>query len=416
MGDFDENAPWGEGPERERLANATAVGTVPNDEEAGVSGGDGVRATLPQLCARVASLHCLARKLAALEREVPARFARMQRSQGVGETFVPGDGGDGGDGGTDRVANFDPTNPYAPKRRGVWFDGLLDGARQTLSSCSRKVADYVACKVVYWDLRRLFIEGLYRVGVGGGERAGAVAARLEAALSEIAERLPGAAAPAGSPRSDTNENDDDAYCASARDEVVHALLRATTQGYMWVMLDGGVGRVFAETDAAALEEDLFCFRDLFLAGGEGVPEPTVDAVMRRADRLLMVMSLDTPTLCDAYLEQEAADRSRGTRRGRGRARRVAGRRRDRRRAGRRRRVRRQHPAPRAVPPRGSRGEQVFKGALPPPQGGRGERDEHRQGEGKQRRGVLPRKGQRRAKRRRVTRRAERRAFVDEERI
>ena len=166
--------------------------------------------------------------------------------------------------------------------------------------------------MVYWDLRRLFIEGLYRVGVGGGERAGAVAARLEAALSEIAERLPGAAAPAGSPpRSDINENDDDAYCASARDEVVHALLRATIQGYMWVMLDGGVGRVFAETDAAALEEDLFCFRDLFVAGGEGVPEPTVDAVMRRADRLLMVMSLDTPTLCDAYLEQEAADRSRG---------------------------------------------------------------------------------------------------------
>ena len=328
-GDFDENAPWGEGPERERqrelsINPATAVGTVPNDEEAGgVSGGDGVRATLPQLCARVASLHFLARKLAALEREVPARFARMQRSQGVGcETLGfrdPGDGGDGGGdvgGDGDAYANFDPTNPYAPKRRGVWFDGLLDGARQTLSSCSRKVADYVACKVVYWDLRRLFIEGLYRVGVGGGERAGAVAARLEAALSEIAERLPGAAcAPAG-PRSDTNENENensghDAYCASARDEVVHALLRATTQGYMWVMLDGGVGRVFAETDAAALEEDLFCFRDLFVAGGEGVPEPTVDAVMRRADRLLMVMSLDTPTLCDAYLEQEAADRSRG---------------------------------------------------------------------------------------------------------
>ena len=85
----------------------------------------------------------------------------------------------------------------------------------------------------------------------------------------------------------------------------------------------------AFADAAALEEDRFCFRDLFLAGGEGVPEPTVDAVMRRADRLLMVMSLDTPTLCDAYLEQEAADRSRGDPTGAGGLAAVAGRRRDR---------------------------------------------------------------------------------------
>jgi hypothetical protein len=316
-GDFDESAPWGEGPERMMMTIGGAVWNgigVPNDDAGGVFDGDGVSATLPQLCARVASLHFLMRKLAALEREVPARFAKMQRSQGVGETFVPGDDGDG-----DVYENFDPTNPYAPKRRGVWFDGLLDGARQTLSSCSRKVADYIACKVVYWDLRRLFIEGLYRGGVQNGERADAVVARLEAALSEIAERLPGAEPSEPSENVDSNattsktrrSDSEDAYCASARDEVVHALLRATTQGYMWVMLDGGVGRVFAENDAAALEEDLFCFRDLFVAGGEGVPEPTVDAVMRRADRLLMVMSLDTPTLCDAYLEQEALDRERG---------------------------------------------------------------------------------------------------------
>ena len=305
-GDFDEDAPWGEGPEREALETpAGDAGNVPNASEGGTFAGDGVRATLPQLCARVASLHFLMHELAALEREVPARFAKMQRLQGAGETSVAGDDGD-----ADAYETFDPANPYAPKKRGVWFDGLLDGARQTLSSCSRKVADYIACKVVYWDLRRLFIEGLYRVGVRGGERAAAVVARLEAALTEIAQRLPGAEAGSGDAERDSASKDD-AYCASARDEVVHALLRATAQGYMWVMLDGGVGRVFAENDAAALEEDLFCFRDLFVAGGEGVPEPTVDAVMRRADRLLMVMSLDTRTLCDTYLEQEAGDRERG---------------------------------------------------------------------------------------------------------
>ena len=322
-GDFDEDAPWGEGPEREREGpaergsgaagedrNVSVSNSNDRDRDRDVFGGfsEGARATLPQLCARVASLHFLTNELAALECEVPARFAKMQRSQGVGETWD--DEKDGEAFPKDAYANFDPTNPYAPKRPGVWFDGLLDGARQTLASCSRKVADYVAYKVVYWDLRRLFIEGLYRGGVEHGERAGAVVARLEAALSEIAERLPsGGASSERYPRDETA--DENAYLTRARDEVVHALLRATAQGLMWVMLDGGVGRVFAEGDAAALEEDLFRFRDLFVAGGEGVPEPTVDAVMRRVDRLVTVMSLDTPTLCDAYLEQEARDREKG---------------------------------------------------------------------------------------------------------
>ena len=148
---------------------------------------------------------------------------------------------------------------------------------------------------------------MYRGGVADGERAFSVVARLEAALSEIAERLPD-----GGGSNDTNEDTSrtsdtsltSTASSEARDSVVHALLRATAQGYMWVMLDGGVGRVFGAGDSSALEEDLLELKELFTAGGEGVPEPAVKAVMKRAERLLMLMSLDTNTLCDAYLEQE----------------------------------------------------------------------------------------------------------------
>ena len=45
-----------------------------------------------------------------------------------------------------------------------------------------RVADYIACRTVFWDLRQLFIEGLYRVGVSGGERLDAVVGRLEPGL------------------------------------------------------------------------------------------------------------------------------------------------------------------------------------------------------------------------------------------
>jgi hypothetical protein len=102
-GDFDEEAPWGEG------AESLAAGRFP----VGVAAG-GAAATLPQLCSRVASLHFLRLRLAEIEREVPARFAQMQR--GVG-------GGGGGD---------------EDKAR-AWLEGLLDGARQTLASCALKV-------------------------------------------------------------------------------------------------------------------------------------------------------------------------------------------------------------------------------------------------------------------------------------
>mgnify|MGYP000114018317 CR=1 FL=1 len=107
----------------------------------------------------------------------------MQRARGVDETHASE--------AHEVYEIYDPTNPYVAKNTTVWFDGLLDGARQTLTSCQAKVADYVACKIVYWDLRDFFVDGLYRGGVKKGERAFSVVQRLEAALREVARRLPG---------------------------------------------------------------------------------------------------------------------------------------------------------------------------------------------------------------------------------
>ena len=116
-GDFDEGAEWGAGPER------LAVGQFPT--EAATARGGGTAATVPQLCSRMASLHFLQHRLGAIEAEVPLRYATMQRALGGG-----------GGAGVEHVT--------------AWLDGLLDGARQTLASCGHKVADYIACKMVYW--------------------------------------------------------------------------------------------------------------------------------------------------------------------------------------------------------------------------------------------------------------------------
>ena len=268
-GEADETAPWGAGPERlgPRGAAASADGgQTPGGADADVRGVGSPVASVAESCAKLASLHFLRRKLDELEREVPARYAAMRASSGASDT---------------------------PPDASTWLDGLLDGARQTTRSCAKKIANHLACKIVYWDLRGLFIDGLYRVGVRGGVRARAVVSRLEAALCEVADRLPGDAG------------------VDARAEVASALLRAAAQGWTRVMLDGGPGRAFAETDHAALEEDLEEIRELFLAGGDGVPAPEVTAATRAAERLLVVMSLEFDVVRDAYVEAEAKDAAAG---------------------------------------------------------------------------------------------------------
>ena len=63
-----------------------------------------------------------------------------------------------------------------------------------------------------------------------------------------------------------------------------------------MLLDGGPGRVFGDADNEALEEDLCALKDLFVAGGDGVPAEVVSAETKRADQLLMLMALDTTTV------------------------------------------------------------------------------------------------------------------------
>ena len=258
-GDFHEDAAWGSGPER--LAAQRPPLMLPSSGR-----GAGITATIPQLCCRFASLHFLRERLAAIEREVPGRYIEMQRACG----------------GVAEMAEMH-----------AWLEGLLGGARQTINSCADKVADYVACKTVYWDLRDLFIEGLYRVGVEGGEPMSAVVSRLGAALRAITANLPTA--------SDVE----------ARDLMASALLRAAVKGWTRVMLDGGPGRVFGEGDNDALDEDLLALKNLFLADGDGLSEEVVFTETSRADQLLKLMSLDTKTMVGNYEEAEERDKAQG---------------------------------------------------------------------------------------------------------
>ena len=64
---------------------------------------------------------------------------------------------------------------------------------------------------------------------------------------------------------------------------------------------------FRGGDLEALEEDLNEIRETFLAGGPACPRHEVAAVFRAPDRLLVVMSLDTDTLCRMYSEAQVRE-------------------------------------------------------------------------------------------------------------
>ena len=146
----------------------------------------------------------------------------------------------------------------------TWLDGLLDGARQTTRSCAKnreppRVQDRV-------------------LGPRGSSSMVCTAWGCEEGSARARWSL-------------------DSRRRSARWRIDSRETRESTRERRWrrrfrrrpradgrgSCSDGGPGRAFAETDHAALEEDLEEIRELFLAGGDGVPAPEVTAATRAAE-------------------------------------------------------------------------------------------------------------------------------------
>ncbi|XP_043689264.1 protein unc-13 homolog isoform X2 [Telopea speciosissima] len=150
---------------------------------------------------------------------------------------------------------------------------IFNNIRRTIVDAINKFCDFTGARVVFWDLRDTFLFLLYRGNVES--------ARLESVLPQLDTAL-------------------DQICAliadTLRDQIVLSVCRASLEGYVWVLLDGGPSRVFSDTDIQMLQEDLNMLKDFFVADGEGLPQSVVEKEANLALQIIKLYSLDTETV------------------------------------------------------------------------------------------------------------------------
>ncbi|KAK4389327.1 protein unc-13 [Sesamum angolense] len=153
------------------------------------------------------------------------------------------------------------------------FVATLDCIRDSAANAIRKTSDFLGTKIVFWDMRDSFLYYLYHGGVEGNRLDG-VLPQFDSVLNNICGLI------------------DD----TIRDLVVSNIWKASLEGFMWVLLDGGPSRAFSDTDITMIEEDFNMLKDLFVADGEGLPRSLVEEQAKFYHQILNLFSLKTESL------------------------------------------------------------------------------------------------------------------------
>ncbi|KAM0859118.1 hypothetical protein ACQ4PT_047402 [Festuca glaucescens] len=96
-----------------------------------------------------------------------------------------------------------------------------------------------------------------------------------------------------------------------RNRAITALMKATFDGFLLVLLAGGPLRAFTCQDSQIIENDFRSLRDLFLADGDGLPEELVDKASSQVKNVLPLLRADSESLIERYKRMMAASASKG---------------------------------------------------------------------------------------------------------
>lgn len=77
-----------------------------------------------------------------------------------------------------------------------------------------------------------------------------------------------------------------------------ALLQASMDDFVRVLLDGGPSRVFSQEDSRMLDEDLHLLKDFFIASGDGLPHGVVESSLAPVQQIANLYSLGTRTVIE----------------------------------------------------------------------------------------------------------------------
>eukprot|EP00252_Welwitschia_mirabilis_P018278 TRINITY_DN4060_c0_g1_i1.p1 TRINITY_DN4060_c0_g1~~TRINITY_DN4060_c0_g1_i1.p1 ORF type:complete len:963 (-),score=237.41 TRINITY_DN4060_c0_g1_i1:241-3129(-) len=141
----------------------------------------------------------------------------------------------------------------------------------------QQLCEVVGYKVVFYDLSSPLWDSLYSGGIANA-RIGPFLEKLESKLEAIANTVN----------------------TKVRIRVVTALMKASFDGFLLVLLGGGPSRAFLKSDSMAIEEDFMALKDLFKADGDGLPEELVEKAASPVTQILPLFALDSEDLIDNF--------------------------------------------------------------------------------------------------------------------
>ncbi|KAL1834842.1 hypothetical protein ACET3Z_004493 [Daucus carota] len=153
------------------------------------------------------------------------------------------------------------------------FVATFDSLRDTAADAIKRTCEFIGARVVFWDMRDTFLFRLYRGSVGSA-RFDNILPNFDTVLNNICDYV------------------DDVL----RDLVVASICKASLDGFVWVLLDGGPSCAFSDADINMMEEDLNMLKDFFIADGEGLPRSLVENEAQFAHQILNLYSLQTESV------------------------------------------------------------------------------------------------------------------------
>ncbi|BBH03316.1 Protein of unknown function D [Prunus dulcis] len=172
--------------------------------------------TIPKLCIRLNTLKYIQKQIDILEEGIRKSWALVRHSS---------------DKKWDKKQSLGTStcNEQVDELFATTFEIIRDTAANAIS----RLCDFTGARVVFLDLRRAFLFGLYCGNVEGARLDG-VLTHIDTVLGHLCGLI------------------DD----SLRDVVVLSIFRASLEGFVWVLLDGGPSRAFCDSDILLMEDDL----------------------------------------------------------------------------------------------------------------------------------------------------------------
>lgn len=141
----------------------------------------------------------------------------------------------------------------------------------------QQLCEAVAYRIVFHDLSHVLWDSLY-VGDPSSSRVDPFLQELERNLMFISDNVH----------------------EKIRTRIITEIMRASFDGFLFVLLAGGPSRAFSRKDSQIIEDDFKVLKELFWANGDGLPSEIIDRFATTLRSILPLFRTDTESLIEQF--------------------------------------------------------------------------------------------------------------------